>query len=221
MHVHRVWPTQPMDPIHTLPDSPLPPGDPLADAFIARGAATFHDACQLVKALPYGSDISTTDPLALLEDGCGTCVTKHGTIARLAAVLQLPVYKNLGFYRLTDDIITGVGALLEPYGLTFVPTSHCFLESGPNRVDLTAGNRTGKNRDVEAFDIVVRVAPVSSSEVLQRLHSQYFAQCAAIEPRLAELGETAVRDLARRGHELAAQRRAQPVATVSHVPARA
>ncbi|MBD2066073.1 hypothetical protein H6F93_00735 [Leptolyngbya sp. FACHB-671] len=38
--------------------------------------------------------------------------------------------KNLGFYRLNDEIVTGASSLLEPHGLNFIPQIHCFLEYG-------------------------------------------------------------------------------------------
>ena len=117
-------------------------------------------ACQWVKDLPYGSNSSLDTALILFEEGRGTCFTKHGVIARLADELGLEVHKNLGFYRLTEDIITGASAILQPSGLEFVPSIHCFLEhghlprrsdrgqphrqeQGPRRVRLRRARRTG------------------------------------------------------------------------------
>ncbi|MGE3512168.1 MAG: hypothetical protein AB7N65_25165 [Vicinamibacterales bacterium] len=208
-----------MQPIDVLPDIALQPGTLLADALLTRGSTTFQAACRWVQALPYGPNRASRRPMAIFEDGCGTCVAKHGTIARLAVELGLPVFKNLGFYRLTDDIISGVGALLEPYELAFVPASHCFLEYGAHRIDLTAGNRTGKNCDLEVFDQVVRVAPDPAPETLQHLHSGYFRACAVGDPRLAELGEAAVRELTQRAHHLALRRLARSAAVQGDVVA--
>jgi hypothetical protein len=196
-----------MDSISMLPNVALHAGG-MSDAFLARGITTFWGACHWVKALPYGSNSRVDEATVLFEDGRGTCVTKHGAIAKLAAELGLDVHKNLAFYRLTEDIVTGVGDILRPYGLDFAPTVHCFLEHGSCRVDLTEGNRTGKNKDLEQFDFVVRVEPESSRAELQRQYSAHFAKYAAIEPRLAALGEATVRELVRKCHRQAACRRA-------------
>jgi hypothetical protein len=125
-----------VDSIARLPDGAIHPGGVVGDAFLRRGIATFRQACQWVKDLPYGHNSRTQEPadgssstanaMVLFDDNRGTCFTKHGVIARLASELGLPVYKNLGFYRLNDEIVTGVDEVLAPYGLTFVPQIHCF-----------------------------------------------------------------------------------------------
>ncbi len=195
-----------MDSTAVLPDPVLQPGPPVSSAFLRHGISSFRSACQWVKDLPYGSNTRLDGALVLFEDGRGTCFTKHGTIARLAAELGLDVHKNLGFYRLTDDIVTGVGAIPRAHGLEFVPTVHCFLECGPHRVDLTEGNRTGKNRDIDEFDFVVRVTPDTPRETLQRHYAEHFQKYCAIEPRLAALGQDAVRDLVQQCHQQASCR---------------
>ena len=195
-----------MDPIATLPNAHIRPGQPVSDAFLAREVTTYRHACQWVKDLPYGSNSRIDAPLIVFVEGRGTCFTKHGTIARLAGELALDVHKNLGFYRLTEDIVTGVGAILQPYGLDFVPTIHCFLEHGPFRVDLTEGNHTGKNKDITDFDFVVRVEPDFSREELQRHYTDHFNKYTSIEPRLAALGQSAIRDLVQKCHQQAACR---------------
>lgn len=176
----------------------------MADVFLARGLPTFGAVCAWVRELPYGSNSRLDDPLVLFEDGRGTCMTKHGVTAMLAEELGLPIRKQLGFYRLTDDIITGAGALLRPYGLSFVPTLHCFLEAGSQRIDLTRGNRTGKNRDLDEFDLVVPVAAWPSREELQQHYEAAFTRYCAIDPTLAAVGLTTVRELARACHALTA-----------------
>src|SRR5262245_18822952 len=150
-----------MAPIGVLPECAIHPGSGVRDAFLQRGAATFHAACQLVKDLPYGSNSNWEQPLALLEDNRGTCFTKHGVIARLARELGLSVHKNLGFYRLCDEIVTGVSQFIEPHSVSFVPQIHCFLEFGPYHVDLTEGNAHGKNKTIDTYDFIVRVEPRS------------------------------------------------------------
>jgi hypothetical protein len=195
-----------MDPISILPDARIRPGSPVADACLARGLHTFRDACQWVKDLPYGSNSRTESALILFEENRGTCFTKHGAIARLAAELGLDVHKNLGFYRLTEEIVTGAAELLRPYGLEFVPATHCFLEHRSFRVDLTEGNRTGKNKDLVDFDFVVRVGPESSRDEHGRCYSTYFAKYSSRDARLAAVALTTVRELLQACHRQAACR---------------
>jgi hypothetical protein len=196
-----------MQPVSRLPDAAIHPGTPFADAFLAHGAATFRQACEWVKALPYGASSRLDDPMVLFADRSGTCAAKHDAIVGLAAELGLDVHKNLGFYRLTDEIITGVAGLLRPHGLDFVPSAHCFLEHGAVWIDLTAGNCTGKNNDLDQFDLVIPVPPGASRAELAVHYDRCFAAYAEIEPRLAALGQEAVRTLVQQCHQLAACRR--------------
>ena len=67
-----------MDPIATLPDAHIRPGQPVSDAFLARGITTYRHACLWVKELPYGSNSRVDAPLIVFMEGRGTCFTKHG-----------------------------------------------------------------------------------------------------------------------------------------------
>lgn len=177
-----------MDSIAVLPDAIIEPSGIVAQAFFSRNLETFKQACQWIKDLPYGSNSSTEDSLILFEENCGTCTTKHGIVARLAQELDLDVYKNLGFYRLNDEIVNGVNSLLEPHGLSFIPQIHCFLEYGKFKVDLTEGNCNGKNKTIEMYDFVVRVSPDLTRAEEEHYYLSYLNQYFSIEPQLALVG---------------------------------
>lgn len=189
-----------LGPIDRLPDRDLHPyaGLPAVDIFLGLGISSFHGACRYVHAMPYGCNASIDDVMVLFADGYGTCFTKHGVIAKLAREVGLPVYKVLGFYRLTDAIITGVGERLRPHGLPFIPQIHCFLEfdslvpgeTGQGetvRVDLTEGNAHGKNTTIDSYDFVVRLTTEPSRDQLAAIYAEHLARYIAIEPRLASL----------------------------------
>jgi len=184
-----------MDPISTLPNLPLRPRGAVSDQYLQRGLTTFHAACQWTLDLPYGPNTSPEDSLILFAEGQGTCTTKHGAIARLAQEQDLPVSKHLGFYRLNDDIVTGVDALLAPYGLEFIPQIHCFLGYQNYRIDLTAGNCNGKNKLIEDYDFVVPVAPDLTLAQHQACYLEYVARYKAQFPALAALTDGQVLDL--------------------------
>lgn len=184
-----------MHPISVLPNVDLQPGDPIAEQCLQRGLTTFHEACHWVKALPYGANPSSEDSFILFEEGYGNCTTKHGAIARLAAAHNLPITKHLGFYRLNDDIVTGVNAILRPQGLDFIPQSHCFLVYEDYRVDLTAGNCNGKNKTIEDYDFVIPVAPDLTETQHQTIYLDHLRRYYGIAPQLATLGEAKVFEL--------------------------
>jgi hypothetical protein len=190
-----------MDAIAQLPDRDIREGGVVAHAFLRHDITTFRRACQWVKDLPYGSNSSFENALVLFEDQRGTCFTKHGVIARLAEELRLDVYKNIGFYRLNEEIVTGIDALLRPYGLTFVPQIHCFLEYRAFRIDLTEGNCHGKKKTIEDYDFVVRIRPDVTRDEMADYYATYFDQYASIEPRLAAVGMPRIASLLQACHE--------------------
>ncbi|MEO1591057.1 MAG: hypothetical protein AAFU71_07165 [Cyanobacteria bacterium J06632_22] len=184
-----------MHPITVLPNVDLQSQGVISQQYLQRGLKTFHEACEWTLVLPYGSNSSNEDSLILFEEGHGTCTTKHGAIARLAQEQDLPVYKNLGFYRLNDDIVTGVNTLLAPHGLDFVPQIHCFLVYEGSRVDLTEGNCNGKNKTIEDYDFVVQVEPDLTHEQHQACYRDYLRQYQNFSPALAALSEETVMEL--------------------------
>ncbi|MDA0266101.1 MAG: hypothetical protein O2890_14740 [Cyanobacteria bacterium] len=184
-----------MDAITVLPNVDLRPNGPMAERFLQAGLTTFHDACHWVKALPYGANTHSEDSLILFEEGYGNCTTKHGAIARLAQAHGLPVHKHLGFYRLNDDIVTGVNAMLAPHGLDFIPQIHCFLVYEDYRVDLTEGNCNGKNQTIEDYDVVVPVAPDLTRAQHHAYYRQGLQQYYPLVPQLAALGEAIICEL--------------------------
>ena len=184
-----------MHPIEILPNVTLQFCGIVSEYFLQQGLKTFHEACYWTQNLPYGSNSNNEDSLILFEEGRGTCTTKHGAIARLAEEHNLPIGKTLGFYRLNDEIVTGVNALLEPYGLDFIPQIHCFLAYENSRVDLTAGNCNGKNKTIEAYDFVVQVTPDLSHTQHQAYYREYLQRYTALAPKLALLSEETVMDL--------------------------
>ena len=180
-----------MHPIDVLPDVAIPArdGSPgrVSSLFLERGIDSFQAACRYVKAMPYGANSNNADSLILFAEGQGTCTTKHGAIAHLAQELQIPVYKNLGFYRLNDEVVTGVNEILHPHGLRFIPQIHCFLEYETYRVDLTEGNCNGKNKTIDDYDFVVRVQPDISHDEERRYYLAYLEKYGAIAPILQTL----------------------------------
>jgi hypothetical protein len=154
-----------MDRYTQFPDKAIQDNGQVSRAFMALGIATFHQACRHVHQMPYGYNSDRDDLMILFKEKMGTCTTKHAVIATLAQELDLPVTKRVGIYAMTEALVTGTTAILDRYRLPYVPMLHCFLEHAPVRVDLTEGNRNGKNGPIDDFLFTERVAPnVSEKE---------------------------------------------------------
>ena len=153
-----------MNPYKVFPDKTITEAGPITKTFLSLGIRSFQEACQYVHGLPYGYNSDRDDLMILFKEKMGTCTTKHAVIATLAAELGLPINRGVGIYAMTEAIVSGAGKILTEYSLPYVPMIHCFLEYGNYRVDLTEGNRNGKNRPIDNFLYTDRVAATISAK---------------------------------------------------------
>ena len=149
-----------MDNYYAFPDKHIAEdGGPVSKMFINLGVTSLQKACRYVHELPYGYNANRDDLMILFKEKKGTCTTKHAVIGILAQELALPVNKNVGIYAMTEEIVSGTDTLLAELHLPYIPMLHCFLAYENFRVDLTEGNRNGKNRSIEEFLYVQQVEP--------------------------------------------------------------
>jgi hypothetical protein len=153
-----------MNPYTIFPNPEIPGGAAISDLFRALGIKRFHDACRYVYELPYGYNSDRDDPTILFKERMGTCTTKHATIATLAQELGLPISRGVGIYPMAEEIVTGAGRITTDYKLPYVPMIHCFLEYDGHKVDLTEGNRNGKNLPIDEFLFTQKVEPNISAK---------------------------------------------------------
>ena len=141
-----------------FPDKIIVEAGPIARAFLNMGIKDFHNACRYVHQLPYGYNSNRDDLMILFKENMGNCTTKHAVIGTLAAELNLAIVKNIGIYAMTEEIVTGAEKILIKYDLPYVPMLHCFLVNQDNYVDLSEGNKNGKNGPIENFLYTAKVA---------------------------------------------------------------
>jgi hypothetical protein len=148
-----------VDAYECFPETVISRNSPVSEEFKRLKIVTFHSACRWVHELPYGYNSAPDDLMILFKEKMGTCTTKHAVIGTLACELELPIQKNVGIYAMTEELVTGTNDLLARFGVPYIPMLHCFLVYETFRVDLTEGNRNGKNRSIEEFLHTERVEP--------------------------------------------------------------
>jgi len=148
-----------MDTLDKLPDAKILSHGEMSQKFLELGVNSFIEACLYVHNLPYGYNSDKDNKMILFIEKMGSCTTKHGVIATLAEELNIPLYKKVGIYKLTETIVTGTNEILEKYALPYIPMIHCFLVYKDCRFDLTEGNRNGKNTSIEEFIHDEKVIP--------------------------------------------------------------
>lgn len=140
-----------MDSFDNLPDAEIIQAGEMSKKFLELEITTFKEACMYVHNLNYGYNSDKDDRMILFKEMLGSCTTKHGVIASLAEELNIPLYKKVGVYKLTEEIVTGTDEILKEHDLPYIPMIHCFLIYKDYRFDLTEGNFNGKKRHIENF----------------------------------------------------------------------
>ncbi len=151
-----------MDSYNNLPNAEIKPVGQISRKFLELGITSFKEACDYVHNIEYGYNTNYDDKLIFFKENMGTCTSKHAVIAALAEELNIPLYKHVGVYKLTEEIAIGVNTILEKYDVPYVPMVHCFLVYREFRFDLTEGNCNGKNTSIENFIHEEKVEPFIS-----------------------------------------------------------
>ena len=153
-----------MDKFTVFPDKKIPSTGIISRKFLDLEIARFIDACRYVHHLPYGYNSDRDDLMILFKEGMGSCTTKHAVIGTLAQELGLQIVKKIGIYRMIEKIVSGTESILDRYNLPYLPMVHCFLEYEKHWVDLTEGNRNGKNQSIDNFLYTQAVTPNISAK---------------------------------------------------------
>jgi hypothetical protein len=148
-----------MERLTVFPNKALAASGPVSEKFLSMGIRNFIDACRFVRELPYGYNSNRDDLMILFKEKFGSCTTKHAVIATLAEELGLPISKEIGIYAMTEEIVSGTSEILDKYQLPYVPMLHCFLVHDEQGIDLTEGNKNGKNRSIDDFLFTEKVIP--------------------------------------------------------------
>ncbi|HKZ09068.1 MAG TPA: hypothetical protein VJU81_26610 [Methylomirabilota bacterium] len=97
----------------------------------------FAGAARHLLTLPYGRITEREKFWLVLEEGRGTCTTKHALLAELAREQAIDVQLILGIYEMHEGNTPGVGRVLGAHGLAGIPEAHCYLRHQGRRLDIT------------------------------------------------------------------------------------
>jgi hypothetical protein len=148
------------DMLEPLANHPLAEDGPVTRLFRTAGVEDFRGAAGYVRRLPYGRITDRSKFWLVLEEGRGTCTTKHATLAELAREQQIDVQLVLGIYEMHERNTPRVGAVLEGHGLTCIPEAHCYLRYEGQRVDVT-----GVAAGAEPIDRFLHEEPITVEQI--------------------------------------------------------
>ena len=169
-----------MDPLTALAGRPLAGGGPVTARFRAAGARDFAAAARHLLALPYGRISDRARYWLVLEEGRGTCTTKHALLADLAREQAIPVQLVVAIYEMGEENTPGVGKVLSRYGLTAIPEAHCFLRFEGERLDIT-----GVSAGAAPIDRFLHEEPITVEQIgayKMELHKRVLGEWVARGP---------------------------------------
>lgn len=140
-----------------------------------RGFDSFAHLAEHVRSLPYGRTTSAEGPLAVLQEGCGTCSAKHRFLATVAQDCgHSEVRLTVGIYEMSEENTPGVGRELSAASLTSIPEAHCYLSIEGDRYDFT-GLSAGSSSPFAALLAEYTVSPTNLPQIKVELHKEAIA----------------------------------------------
>ncbi len=153
-----------------FPDTPLRAGTPIANAFLHIGCATFGEAAHYLHTLPYGRNASRSDFILVLREKRGTCSSKHALLTQLAREIGVAIDLVVGIYEMNDSNTSGIGAILQQYGLAAIPEAHCVVWHNGHYADIT--RQTASSEPI-VFVHEEFIEPWQVAEYKVQMHRQY------------------------------------------------
>jgi hypothetical protein len=159
--------------VDALPDVALISDASASAAFRARGVQDLRAAARHVRDLPYGRITDRARPGLVLEEGRGTCTTKHALLAEVAAAQGVDLALVLGIYEMSEANTPGVGTVLARHGLTAIPEAHCYVGWKGQRIDVTRAVTAVE--PITSFLHEERIDPVQIGAYKIEMHRRFIA----------------------------------------------
>ncbi|HLX38112.1 MAG TPA: hypothetical protein VKR29_09935 [Candidatus Binataceae bacterium] len=148
--------------------------------FRALGIEDYRAAARFVHQLPYGRNADRANFHLVLPERRGTCSTKHALLAALADEQRMPIHLTLGVYEMSESNTPGVGAVLDRYGMAFVPEAHCYLTFEGVRIDVTREVASPKEA-IARFLHEETIAPAQIGAYKVAMHQRWICEWTARE----------------------------------------
>lgn len=156
--------------MENLPDSKITDEGLVSKAFLTLGIYSFKSACEYVRDLHYGRIFDKFNLISVLEEGRGTCSSKHALLKALATENGLDVQLFIGIFQMHEGNTPGVGRVLEKEGLAYVPEAHCYLKYQDKITDIT-----GLSDGAEELEILeeIEIEPFQVTDFKESYHKAY------------------------------------------------
>lgn len=113
--------------------------DRLTALVTAQNIHTWSDLIDFTCNLPYGRNLNRHDFSLVVQEGKGTCSSKHAFLKKVADLNGFKQVKLLlGIYKMNQINTPKIGTTLIDSGLEYLPEAHCYLNLNNLRIDITS-----------------------------------------------------------------------------------
>jgi len=144
------------DPLEEFTNRPFSAVGRYTSLFQMAGIRGFAGAARHVRALSYGRIADRQKLWLVLEEGRGSCTTKHALLAELAREQGIDVHLTLGMYEMNERNTPGVVRVLSAYRLEYIPEAHY----NGGRID-----GTGLPAAAEPIDHFLQEEPITVDQI--------------------------------------------------------
>ncbi len=171
-------------------------GKPCSDQLIAIGIDDFSVAAAYVKSLPY----QRSSWLEVIQNGYGTCSSKHAFLKTVADEQGIECHLILGIYPMTGENTYGVAQVLNNSGVDSIPEAHCFIEIADEYFDFTFAKPMSKE-PIKQFYSLERITPLQMVEEKVLKHQAFLKQQSPESyEKLWAIREACIESLFTKGH---------------------
>ena len=106
-----------------------------------KGIFSWEEAILFLKKMPYGRNSQRENPVCVLDEGVGTCSTKHGLLKLLAEEQGWENIKLiLCIFSMKSENTPKIDNILRMNKLAYIPEAHCYIQYGKEKIDVTHEN---------------------------------------------------------------------------------
>lgn len=145
----------------------------ISSVFLELKKENFWQAATYIQSLNYKRNSDKTNPLTILEDGYGTCSTKHALLKRLADENQKSDFQlMLGIFTMNRYNTPKVASVLDQYQLSEIPEAHNYLKWHHQIIDFTS--ITWRKENFEPFLLKeIEIQPEQITDFKVKFHQNF------------------------------------------------